>query len=280
MFGQYVDYYLLKTICHKNNLVNSPRDLVEKNRQVRLDMAEVNEFIECFDTEIVFNNKSVLDIGCGDGALAMQIAAQGACRVVGIDIRKEQIAMANNFAAANNMLEKYNIEFIIADVTKQILSEKFDIIVSLATFEHVSDMKLLLSSIREMLVDGGLMCSVFGPLYHSAYGDHFGSFFKYQIPYRGVLFNEMALLRLYREFERRFDAAETIYERDGGMNKHTYDEFVEMFKNSGLDVVEMKPRVSTYRNSNILKYYINNIISNIYLFRNYIAASPVIVLRK
>ena len=42
-----------------------------------------------------FKGKTVLDFGCGHGALAIEIAKQGAKKVVGIDLEKDYVRFAN-----------------------------------------------------------------------------------------------------------------------------------------------------------------------------------------
>lgn len=72
----------------------------------------------------------VLDIGCGQGALANDIASR-AKHVTGIDIVENKIKIAR---------EKYqssNISFIYGDATKDLTDKKFDIIVLSNVLEHI-----------------------------------------------------------------------------------------------------------------------------------------------
>ena len=59
-----------------------------------------------------FENKKVLDFGCGHGALSIEIANSGAERVVGIDLEKQNIDFANVNLKKNFSLLSEKVEFI------------------------------------------------------------------------------------------------------------------------------------------------------------------------
>jgi ubiquinone/menaquinone biosynthesis C-methylase UbiE len=83
----------------------------------------VNPFLKEFNdiiSNFVENNSSVIDIGCGTGALAFKLSEK--CkRVVGIELSLKMIQYANKQKEKGNYL---NVEFIHADATK--LSETMD----------------------------------------------------------------------------------------------------------------------------------------------------------
>ena len=65
---------------------------------------------------------TVLDIGGRNGALAYDVAKK-AKKVVGIDLNKENIKIAKeNYSAPN-------IEYLVGDATKDLPSQKFDVII-------------------------------------------------------------------------------------------------------------------------------------------------------
>ncbi|MEA2055629.1 MAG: METTL5 family protein [Candidatus Thermoplasmatota archaeon] len=57
-------------------------------------------------------NKIVLDLGCGTGIFSVGIFLVGAKKVIGIDVDKDCIDVAKEFAGKNNL----EIEFLIQDV--------------------------------------------------------------------------------------------------------------------------------------------------------------------
>ncbi len=78
-------------------------------------------------------NQRVLDIGCGWGTLAIDIAKKTQCEVVGITLSKNQLDYARQKAKEMNL--ENQVEFRLADYRQ--LNEKFDRVVSVGMFEHV-----------------------------------------------------------------------------------------------------------------------------------------------
>ncbi len=83
-----------------------------------------------FFLEHIKEDDTVLDIGCGNGELAFDISKK-AKKVVAIDIDPKKISVAK---------EKYvghNISYTIADATKDLDTEKFDIVILSNVLEHI-----------------------------------------------------------------------------------------------------------------------------------------------
>jgi hypothetical protein len=59
------------------------------------------------------------------------------------------------------------------------------------------------------------------------------AFFRVQLPWRGVLFNERALLRVRRECYRPTDPAERLQDVAGGLNRMRYGEFLRYLERTG-----------------------------------------------
>ena len=78
-------------------------------------------------------NQRVLDIGCGWGTLAIDIAKKTQCEVVGITLSENQLEYAKQKAKEMNL--ENQVEFRLADYRQ--LNEKFDRVVSVGMFEHV-----------------------------------------------------------------------------------------------------------------------------------------------
>lgn len=75
-----------------------------------------------FFIDNISESDSVLDIGCGNGALAYDVAEK-AKKVMGIDI------MPKNILKARKMHSRGNMEYIVGDATKSLNGEKFDVII-------------------------------------------------------------------------------------------------------------------------------------------------------
>jgi len=99
-------------------------------------------------------NKSLLDIGCGEGYGSYFLSAS-AKSVVGIDYDKEIIDYAKNKYC------KDNLTFCAIDVKElSSLKDRFDLICAFQVIEHLRDTGSILGSIKELLCDNGLfICS-------------------------------------------------------------------------------------------------------------------------
>ncbi len=95
----------------------------------------------------------VLDIGCGWGGMAIFIARNFDCEVVGVTLSDEQHAMARKRVTEAGLDGKVDIR--IQDYRH--IDETFDAIVSVGMFEHVgiAHYQEYFSKIRDMLTDDG-----------------------------------------------------------------------------------------------------------------------------
>jgi 2-polyprenyl-3-methyl-5-hydroxy-6-metoxy-1,4-benzoquinol methylase len=103
---------------------------------------EVNEVLK----EIRWDNKKILDVGCGTGLFAFNAAKKGA-DVLGIDFSEEAIMIAKKKNSLPNLqFKKLNANEI---------NEKFDVIVSLGTLEHMDEPMEILKLFKKNLKKGG-----------------------------------------------------------------------------------------------------------------------------
>ena len=76
---------------------------------------------------------TVLDIGCGWGGMALQIARDTGAKVKGITLSKNQFMTAKKRAKAEGLADK--VEFSMLDYRQE--QQRYDRIVSVGMFEHV-----------------------------------------------------------------------------------------------------------------------------------------------
>ncbi len=88
--------------------------------------SEVTEVLK----QISWKSKKVLEVGCGTGFFAYNVAKKDS-KVLGIDYSVEAIKIAKS------QYFHQNLEFKNMDVSK--IKEKFDVIVSIGTLEHMDD---------------------------------------------------------------------------------------------------------------------------------------------
>lgn len=93
--------------------------------------------------------ESVLDLGCGDGALTLMIAGQlPKGQVLGIDASRGMIEAALPKSTPN-------LEFMVMNIDDLDFEETFDVIFSNATLHWVKDHRKLLQNVRGALRPGG-----------------------------------------------------------------------------------------------------------------------------
>jgi len=176
----------------------------------------------------------ILDVGCGHGALCIDMAQHGARKVVGVDIDAHRIefARSNLRSCYPELAEK--VDFLNTDLSDLAGSEQFDCVVSKDTFEHIVDLRSTMTEIKRVLKPGGLVYAGFGPLWRDFYGDHkrTGSI----VPWGHLMRSEKAIVdRLNR---RGGEEIASIF--DLGLNKLSLSDYREIFAESGLETVFFK----------------------------------------
>jgi len=96
-----------------------------------------------FFVDNIKEGDTILDIGCGNGALTFDLAKK-AKKVVGIDISK------NNIKIARNKYDSANIEYKVGDATKDLDNKKFDAVVLSNVLEHIKDRQDFLNKIKDL----------------------------------------------------------------------------------------------------------------------------------
>ena len=104
-----------------------------KNEDDTLEVAQNNKIDHIIKKLNLKSNQRVLDIGCGWGTLAIDIAKKTQCEVVGITLSENQLEYAQQKAKEMNL--ENQVEFKLVDYRQ--LNEKFDRVVSVGMFEHV-----------------------------------------------------------------------------------------------------------------------------------------------
>ena len=104
-----------------------------KNENDTLEDAQNNKIQHIIKKLNIQPNQKILDIGCGWGSLAIDIAKSTNCEVTGITLSEKQFNYCVKTAKKLNM--ENQVIFKLIDYRE--LNEKFDRIVSIGMFEHV-----------------------------------------------------------------------------------------------------------------------------------------------
>ena len=124
------------------------------NENISLDQAQFDKKIHIINKLQINENMNVLDIGCGWGGLALEVAKQTGAKVKGITLSENQFATASKRAQEEGLSEK--VSFKIQDYRKEV--QKYDRIISVGMFEHVGIkyFKPYLKKTYDLLKDNGV----------------------------------------------------------------------------------------------------------------------------
>ena len=125
-----------------------------KDENESLEIAQNNKIQHIIKKLNIKPNQKVLDIGCGWGSLAIDIAKSTKCEVTGITLSKNQFDYCVKKAKEFNL--ENQIKFKLIDYRE--LDEKFDRIVSVGMFEHVGRKfyKIFFKQIARLLSKDGV----------------------------------------------------------------------------------------------------------------------------
>ncbi|ARG65151.1 SAM-dependent methyltransferase [Mycobacterium kansasii] len=180
-----------------------------------------------------WTGKRVLDVGCGLGALSIEMAQAGAS-VLGVDLDENLIAFANRKVAQEFPQLLDRVTFRAADAMSLPVAEPFDVIVSKDTFEHAPDVASLLKALDKQLArPQGILYAGFSPLYYSPYGDHGRTGLK--VPWAHAVLPK----RVVYAAAARHNGHPVGSLLDIGLNGNTPDQFRAAFDDSGLRIIRL-----------------------------------------
>ncbi len=236
MLGAHLDYLILRSLAHSRNLATEERldALYSGEAVVSATEAELKfrKLVERFEGHFPLNpDLSYLDMGCGSGELTMAIAKRGVGQITGVDYLPRNIGRATAHARQSAMGR--DVQFVCRDLHAWVPDQKYDVLLSIDAFEHIDDPCAFLRRMTDLIAPGGIAVLAFGPLFHSPFGDHMWDFFRLQVPWRGVLFSEQAVLRVRRECFRPTDPANAYPQVAGGLNLMRYSDFLEHVRRTG-----------------------------------------------
>ena len=119
-----------------------------------LEEAQQNKIDHIVKKLDIKKGNKILEVGCGWGGMAFEIAKQKGCEVTGISLSKNQIAYCKNKAKEMNLDNQVNFE--LADYRE--IKGKYDRIYSVGMFEHVGKKfyKTFFESMNNLLKDDGI----------------------------------------------------------------------------------------------------------------------------
>jgi SAM-dependent methyltransferase len=182
-----------------------------------------------------FTGKDVMEVGSGLGFLTAAIALGGAESVLGVDIWQPRVEYGAR-RIAQRFPHLRNVSFDSTPTDRMEGAERFDVIVSQNTFEHISDIDGVLASFNRLLKPGGVAHIGFSPLYHSPFGDHGELRAPVRLPWLHLIAGRKRVIASFNRVNR--ESVATL--QDCGYNALKPADFRAAFARSGLEVERLR----------------------------------------
>ena len=126
-----------------------------KDNTKTLEDAQQNKINHVMKKLDIKKGEKILEVGCGWGGMAFEIAKQTNCEITGISLSKNQIKYCNKKAKKLGLEDL--VKFKLADYRE--IDGKFDKIYSVGMFEHVGRKfyNIFFKSMNKLLNDNGIL---------------------------------------------------------------------------------------------------------------------------
>jgi SAM-dependent methyltransferase len=220
-----------------------PRYLVEYGQAAPRQAAT---FLDRVRPWVDVRDRSVLDVGCGAGAVCLEAARRGARRVLVVDVAADAIRYARSMLAAEN--RPWPVEYLAyGGDPEELDEERFDVVISKDAMTYYGtrpgspDAEAMVHRMARRLSDGGLLAMRAGPLWKAPYGGRLDSW----LPWAHLVFPEPIIFERYR-LDRRSTKTATTFEEGLGVNRMTLDRLRGIMRRSGLECLQFATNVSDH----------------------------------
>jgi SAM-dependent methyltransferase len=206
----------------------------------------------------------ILDFGCGDGIMALGVRHKGFKEVIGVDLTQAFESLhgeAKRVLSLKRLPKHLHFRRIEAHRNLCFESESFDGIYSWSVFEHLEDVRVVLSELHRVLRSNGVFFLQIEPLFYSPFGSHLRRLVDE--PWAHLSMNEREFLTraqaatdgieeaekdgLYREND--FEAFKRyLIGEYGKLNRMTVRELMDYLKKAHFEVVwQQRERMEAYK---------------------------------
>lgn len=230
---------LFPKVVHPFNL-NNNNEMTYARWQYEKGENTILNYLDFTSRDEMFENKTVLDIGCGAGGKSLYYAKLGASHVYGVDVVSEYEKESGELAKELELSDKFT--FLCCDAKDMPYEDNtFDTVIMNDAMEHVDCPNEVLNEIIRVLKPGGRVYINFPP-YNHPFGAHLSD--AINIPWVHMFFSEKTLIKAYKKLvsplpdgERRTNFR--ISEKDGKeyfsyINKMTLKRFKRILKEENI----------------------------------------------
>jgi len=193
----------LKLLLSLNKLFKLPKHPFNMQQNGEMTYAQwqyekgidtIKFYLEHTNVKEMFENKSVLDIGCGAGGKSLFYLSEGANNVVGVDVVEKY---KEESYLLRDKLNLKGFEFVCTDAADMPFeAETFDTVIMNDAMEHVDKPIDVLKEVYRVLKPGGKVYINFPP-YNHPYGAHLSD--AIGIPWVHLFFCDKTLINGYKE---------------------------------------------------------------------------------
>jgi 2-polyprenyl-3-methyl-5-hydroxy-6-metoxy-1,4-benzoquinol methylase len=220
-----------------------PRYLVEYGQAAP---RQAVTFLDRLRPWVDVRDRSVLDVGCGVGAVCLEAARRGARRVLGVDVAADAIRYARSVLAADD--RSWPVEYLAyGGDPDELDEERFDVVISKDAMTYYGarpgspDAEAMVDRMACRLRDRGLLAMRAAPLWKAPYGGRLDSW----LPWAHLIFPEPIIFERYR-LDRRSTKAVSTFEEGLGVNRMTLDRLRSIMRGSGLECLHFATNVSDH----------------------------------
>jgi len=224
----------------------------------------ISFFRKNFDKDF-FKDKVVLVIGSGRGADVLTLSKYEKAKFIyGIDVSPELTSFSKRMLNDHKVSDT---EIICADMSSvpEISNNSIDVIVSIATFEHIIDLKSVLEESYRVMKVGAVLHASFSPIWRHYYGSHLSK--ELPFPWTHLIFDEPTVRRTLERLQG-IPRRAVLY---SGLNKLTLSDYNRIIRSTPFSEYKMYQTTSSS---------IKKVVKSIPVINEYIYGSVVVVLKK
>lgn len=211
-----------------------------------------------------FAGRGVLVIGSGRGVEVLHLTRdRGARFVTGVELDAELCRFSRRMLEDHGVANARIVQADMASVPA-VPENSVDVVVSLATFEHIHDLRAVLLESHRVLKPGASLYSEFSPIWRHYYGSHLSAYLPF--PWTHLLFSEETVRKTLTRLQGRPHGA--LYT---GLNRMTLEDYRRVVASTPFQVLRFDMRTGSR---------LKKLLHRLPLLREYFAGSVVLELRK